>query len=135
MMALGPTESLVIADESADPGRLAADLLIEAEQRHDSCTVLVTTSPVLAEAVDAELPARSRRCPTSADAARCLAASTAVLCCVRHRWPSGRGRQRLRPRTPAGGVRTVDEQAVVDSLVHAGEILVGQDTPFSRPTS
>ena len=44
MMLLGPTESLVIADDSADPVRLAADLLIEAEHGTDSSVVLVTTS-------------------------------------------------------------------------------------------
>ena len=55
MMLLGPTESLVIADGSADPVRLAADLLIEAEHGPDSAVVLVTTSSELAAATDAEL--------------------------------------------------------------------------------
>ncbi|MFM2115808.1 MAG: histidinol dehydrogenase, partial [Actinomycetota bacterium] len=55
MMLLGPTESLVIADDSADPVRLAADLLIEAEHGTDSSVVLVTTSQSLVDAVDAEL--------------------------------------------------------------------------------
>src|SRR5262245_57720120 len=55
MMLLGPTESLVIADAGADPVRLAADLLIEAEHGTDSSVVLVTTSVELATATDAEL--------------------------------------------------------------------------------
>ena len=55
MMLLGPTESLVIADDSADPALLAADLLIEAEHGTDSTVVLLTTSASLADAVDAEL--------------------------------------------------------------------------------
>ena len=55
MMVLGPTESLVIADDSADPVRLAADLLIEAEHGTDSAVVLVTTSADVAAATDAEL--------------------------------------------------------------------------------
>ena len=42
MMLLGPTESVVIADDSADPVRLAADLLIEAEHGTDSAVVLLT---------------------------------------------------------------------------------------------
>ncbi len=50
MMLLGPTESLVIADRSADPVRLAADLLIEAEHGTDSSVVLVTPSAELAAA-------------------------------------------------------------------------------------
>ena len=55
MMLLGPTESLVVADDSADPQRLAADLLIEAEHGTDSSVVLVTTSTAVAAATDAEL--------------------------------------------------------------------------------
>ena len=57
-MLLGPTESLVIADETADPARLAADLLIEAEHGTDSSVVLITTSTSLADATDAELASR-----------------------------------------------------------------------------
>ena len=55
MMLLGPTESLVIADDSADPTLLAADLLIEAEHGTDSTVVLITTSASLADAVDEAL--------------------------------------------------------------------------------
>ena len=50
MMLLGPTESVVIADDTADPERLAADLLIEAEHGTDTSVVLVTTSTELADA-------------------------------------------------------------------------------------
>jgi histidinol dehydrogenase len=53
-MLCGPSESLLIADDSADPVRLAADLLNEAEHGPDSVAVLVTDSPALADAVDAE---------------------------------------------------------------------------------
>ena len=49
MMLLGPTESVVIADDSADPIRLAADLLIEAEHGTDTSVVLITTSDGLAD--------------------------------------------------------------------------------------
>ena len=55
MMLLGPTESVVIADGSADPARLAADLLIEAEHGTDSTVVLLTPEEPLRDAVDAEL--------------------------------------------------------------------------------
>src|ERR671911_229613 len=44
MMLLGPTESVVLADGGADPERLAADLLIEAEHGTDTSVVLLTTS-------------------------------------------------------------------------------------------
>ena len=52
-MLCGPSESLLIADETADPWRLAIDLLNEAEHGTDSAATLVTDSLALAEAVDA----------------------------------------------------------------------------------
>jgi histidinol dehydrogenase len=47
----GPSEVLVVADETADPAVCAADLLAQAEHGPDSEAILVTTSPALAEAV------------------------------------------------------------------------------------
>src|SRR3954470_9477340 len=71
MMILGPTESLVIADASADPVRLAADLLIEAEHGTDSSVVLVTPSPEVAAATDGELARQLADLPAvRAEAAR-----------------------------------------------------------------
>src|SRR5687767_3386772 len=55
MVLLGPTESVVLADGSADPERLAADLLIEAEHGTDTSVVLLTTSAELANRTDVEL--------------------------------------------------------------------------------
>jgi len=47
----GPTEILVIADDSADPGVVACDLLGQAEHGPTSPAILITTSRVLGEAV------------------------------------------------------------------------------------
>ncbi|MSZ97023.1 MAG: histidinol dehydrogenase, partial [Actinobacteria bacterium] len=55
MMLLGPTESLVLADHTAHVGRLASDLLIEAEHGTDSSVVFVTNSEALIDAVEEEL--------------------------------------------------------------------------------
>ena len=51
----GPSEVLVLADETADPRCVAADLLAQAEHDVLSCAVLVTDSHALAEAVQAEV--------------------------------------------------------------------------------
>lgn len=51
----GPSEILVLADTSAEPARVAADLLSQAEHDEDAYALLVTTSAALADAVDAEL--------------------------------------------------------------------------------
>lgn len=51
----GPTECLVVADDSADPAWIAADLLAQAEHDPLACSVLITPDHLLAEIVDAEL--------------------------------------------------------------------------------
>ncbi len=51
----GPSEVLVLADATADPRCVAADLIAQAEHDVLSCSVLVTDSPELAAAVQAEI--------------------------------------------------------------------------------
>ena len=51
----GPSEILVIADDSANPRYVAADLLSQAEHDELASAILVTTSEPLAEAVNAEI--------------------------------------------------------------------------------
>lgn len=51
----GPTETLIVADGSADPELCAADLIAQAEHDAMAAPVLVTTSSALADAVDREL--------------------------------------------------------------------------------
>ncbi|MEU6710874.1 histidinol dehydrogenase [Nonomuraea sp. NPDC046802] len=52
----GPTEIAILADETADPVHVAADLISQAEHDTIAAAVLVTTSAELADAVDKELP-------------------------------------------------------------------------------
>lgn len=54
----GPTEIAILADETADPVHVAADLISQAEHDPLAASVLVTTSPELADAVDKELVGR-----------------------------------------------------------------------------
>ena len=49
----GPTEIAILADDTADPTHVAADLISQAEHDVLAASVLVTTSPELADAVDA----------------------------------------------------------------------------------
>ena len=62
----GPTEILVIADESADPALVATDLLGQAEHGPDSPVWLVTTSRTLGERVIAEIDEQLVTLPTAA---------------------------------------------------------------------
>lgn len=68
----GPSEVLVIADERADAGFVAADLLSQAEHGPDSQVLLVTTSAALADAVDAAIWAQLAVLPRSAVAREAL---------------------------------------------------------------
>ena len=65
----GPTESAIIADESADPEVVAADLVGQAEHGPDSPVWLITTSRALGEAVIARVPALIEALPDLARAA------------------------------------------------------------------
>lgn len=57
-MPAGPSEVLVLADETATPRFVAADLLSQAEHAADSSAILVTTSRKLAKAVATEIDAQ-----------------------------------------------------------------------------
>lgn len=78
-MLAGPSELLVIADESADPRTVAADLLAQAEHDTDASAVLVSTSPELIGAVEGELAAQLESLPTAPTARAALANGYAVL--------------------------------------------------------
>ncbi|MGH8895284.1 MAG: histidinol dehydrogenase, partial [Actinomycetes bacterium] len=51
----GPTEVAILADDSADPAYVAADLVAQAEHDHNASCLLVTPSAELLDAVDREL--------------------------------------------------------------------------------
>jgi histidinol dehydrogenase len=59
----GPTETMVIADDSASPGWVAADLLAQAEHDVLASAILLTPSRKLAEAVQAEVASRVENLP------------------------------------------------------------------------
>jgi histidinol dehydrogenase len=57
----GPTETVVVADESADPGAAAADLLAQAEHDPMATAILLATSLDVAEAVAAQVERQLKR--------------------------------------------------------------------------
>ncbi len=78
-MPAGPSELLVIADASADPAFVAADLLSQAEHGPDSQVLLVSNSVALIDAVQPELARQLVALPRAAIAARALANSRAIV--------------------------------------------------------
>ena len=132
MMLLGPTESMVIADHTAHVGRLAADLLIEAEHGTDSSVVLVTTSADLIDAVDAELEIQLGDLPdVRATAARASLGPNGGAVLVSSLTQAAEVANMYAPEHLQIAVDVAHEEQLIDLLENAGEILVGQHTPFS----
>ena len=132
MMLLGPTESVVLADGTADPERLAADLLIEAEHGTDSSVVLVTTSADLAERTDAELTRQLTVLPERrAEAARAALGENGGCVLVDTLDEGVAIVNRYAPEHLQIAVAEADVDHIVDGIINAGEILIGQHTPFS----
>ncbi|WDL99352.1 histidinol dehydrogenase [Alicyclobacillus sp. ALC3] len=69
----GPSEVFIVADNTADPRYVAADMLAQAEHDVEAGTVLVTTEPTLCEAVEAELNRQLESLPKRDIAAAALA--------------------------------------------------------------
>jgi histidinol dehydrogenase len=62
-MIAGPSEVLIIADHSANPAWVAADLLAQAEHGAGAQSILVTTDPALAEATEREVERQLKTLP------------------------------------------------------------------------
>ncbi len=78
-MLAGPSELVVLADDSADPAIVAADLLAQAEHDPDAVPSLVTTSRALVDAVARELARQLGTLPTAPTARAALANGAAYL--------------------------------------------------------
>ena len=132
MMVLGPTESMVVADESTDARRAALDLLIEAEHGEDSCVVLVATDRGVIDAIDehlegfvAGLPesrARAARASLGTNGGSILVGTLAEACDVVNMFA---------PEHLQLAIDAPRADDVAARIHHAGEILIGQNTPFS----
>lgn len=132
MMVLGPTEAMMVADDSTDARRAALDLLIEAEHGEDSTVVLVATDRSVVDEIDAHLAkfittlpaqrATAARAALGTNGGALLVATLAEACDVVNAFAPEHLQLALAPQ------RCDD---VVARITNAGEILVGQDTPFS----
>ena len=132
MMLLGPTESLVVADDTAHVGRLASDLLIEAEHGTDSSVVLVCTSQDIIDAVENELQIQIGDLPANrAEACRASLGDNGGAILVASLTEAIDVANVYAPEHCQVAVSAQHEEMVVDGIINAGEILIGQHTPFS----
>ncbi|HLQ28172.1 MAG TPA: histidinol dehydrogenase [Ktedonobacteraceae bacterium] len=128
----GPSESIILADGSADAELVARDLLIEAEHGPDSSSLLVTDSQALAEAVLALLPGkmaalpdwRQAFCRTVFEAEE----GTGGIVLAAHMREAVEFVNEYAPEHLEVQVR--EPFALLAELKNAGEILLGSYTPF-----
>jgi histidinol dehydrogenase len=129
-MVLGPTESLIVADDSTDVRLLAFDLLNEAEHGSDSTSMLVTPSATLVETIQHEVATLLAQLPEprrtyAADALGINGGAIVVddleeAATVANAF----GPEHLQ-------LALGNPDTVLARIRNAGEILVGQQTPFS----
>ena len=115
------SESILLADETADPFTAALDLLTEAEHGSDSSALLITPSAELADAVAAELPPLIEKLPPQRKEF-----VSAVL--------SGYGgiiQTETMDEAVSIANRLATEHLKIVKIRNAGEIIVGEQTPFS----
>ncbi|PYS32479.1 MAG: histidinol dehydrogenase [Acidobacteria bacterium] len=75
----GPSEVIVLADDTARASFVAADLLAQAEHSEDACAILITTSDTLAEEVARELEAKVAALPRREIIKKSLAQYGAIM--------------------------------------------------------
>jgi histidinol dehydrogenase len=129
-MLLGPSESLIIADDSADVRLLAADLLNEAEHGPDSSSLLVTDSAALVDAVQDELAAQIAELPEPRRSyAQVALGENGGALLVSDMGEAAEVANAYAPEHMQIVAR--DERALLAAIEHAGEVLLGQATPVS----
>ena len=123
-MLAGPSELVLVGDESSDPSTVAADLLAQAEHDEDARAFLVTTSKDLIQEVIAELAQQLAVLPTAATAKVALANGAAVLCDSIDQVIATCNA--LAPEHLE--LHCNDAQAVADKIVNAGCMFIGHQS-------
>ncbi len=125
----GPTEILIIADGSARPDYVVADLISQAEHDELAGSVLVTDDAALAQAVQTALPAAVAATAHRERVTTALEGPQSAVVLVDDleqavRFSNAYGPEHLE-------VQVADPQALLPSLESAGAIFVGDHTPVS----
>ena len=126
-MPAGPSEVEVIADETANPKFVAADLLSQAEHGVDSQVVLVTTSEKLLEEVEYEVQHQLSRLPRWQIAEQSLANSKLIL--VKDMEEAISLTNEYAPEHLI--IETKDYMELAEKVVNAGSGFLGSFTPES----
>ena len=122
----GPSEVLVIADHSANPAWVAADLIAQAEHGGGAQSILVTTEARLADAVEAEVDRQLSLLPKESIAREGWDEFGAIITV-----DSLETATTLANRIASEHVELAvdDPQALMPAIRHAGAIFLGHHTP------
>lgn len=126
-MPAGPSEVEVLADETACPAFVAADLLSQAEHGIDSQAILITTSQKLQQAVKEEVERQLARLPRKEIAGQSLAHSRLIV--VKDMDEALRMTNAYAPEHLI--IHTREYAAVAEQVVHAGSVFLGPLSPES----
>ena len=126
-MPAGPSEVMVLADDTARAPFVAADLLSQAEHGPDSQALLVTTSATLAAAVESEVERQLRQLGRAEIATRALTESRIIVV------QSTTEMIEIANLYAAEHliVETADPEAIAEQIENAGSIFLGHYSPES----
>ncbi|MDE5944112.1 MAG: histidinol dehydrogenase [Rikenella sp.] len=126
-MPAGPSEVMVLADETARAEFVAADLLSQAEHGPDSQAILVTTSAELARAVERAVDEQLRSLSRAEIATRALAESRILVVGSEAEMVEVANRYAAEHLI----VETADPERLVEGVEQAGSIFLGHFSPES----
>jgi histidinol dehydrogenase len=126
-MPAGPSEVEVLADETANPAFVAADLLSQAEHGVDSQAVLITTSAALQQAVQAEVERQLALLPRKEIAEKSLENSKLIV--VDSMDEAIEMTNAYAPEHLI--IETANYMQVAEKVVNAGSVFLGSLTPES----
>ncbi len=125
-MPAGPSEVMVVADDSAYPSFVAADLLSQAEHGSDSQVILLTDSELFADLVEDEVIKQLENLPRKELAARSLENSRILVV------SSGDFAELINVYAPEHLIlATAINDSLVEKVVNAGSVFIGNFTPES----
>ena len=124
-MLAGPSELLIIADESASVEVLAADLLAQAEHDTDAIPMLITTCPEHVDRIQTELARQLEVLPTAETARIALRNGFAFVCDDLDQ--AVKIANRIAPEHLQ--LSTQDAELIADQISNAGAVFIGERTP------
>ncbi len=126
-MPAGPSELLVVADETADPTFVASDLLSQAEHGPDSQVILISTSKQLIEAVEKEVANQLEDLPRKELAQKSISNSKLIYLESKEL-----AMEIINEYGPEHFIIcTANNEFYVEHIANAGSVFIGNNTPES----